>query len=141
MSKTFRLTHRWQPGLAPSHCPGRQCRLPNVWWTRVLPLALALLQFVQALGVTESGTLRFLPGPLLVPGLAWPASEPTALLEKTVFVGDGDCTSSIDWSESLPVAGVSACFTGAREDSDGSLMMRQGRSRRCQSHSVGSHEG
>ncbi len=49
--------------LEPIALPAIQLSIPDVWkygW-RPCTFALALLQFVQAFGVTESGTLRFLP--------------------------------------------------------------------------------
>lgn len=68
-----------------------------------LTLALAFLQFVQAFGVTESGTFRFLPVlPLEVPGLAWPddvSSEPVGIAEDPWLSG-GDCwISGADWPD------------------------------------------
>lgn len=70
-------------------------------------LALAFLQFVQAFGVTDSGTFRFLPWPLLVPGLARVASESADLPVEVGSVMDDDPTSSMELSEELPVAAVS----------------------------------
>ena len=72
-----------------------------------LTLALALLQFVQALGVTESGTFRFLPvEPLEVPGRDCPNGTTSEHVGSFV-VDEVDWTSCIDWFEpeevSVPV--------------------------------------
>lgn len=54
-------------------------------------LALAFLQLVQALGVTESGTLRLLPVAPEVSGLTWPDN---VVSELAAF--DGGDTDSFD---------------------------------------------
>lgn len=67
-SRTFRLTHRLHAGLAPSHYTGTLMKMPfeeMAGARSLLTLALAFLQVVQALGVTESGTFLFLPAVLV----------------------------------------------------------------------------
>lgn len=69
-----------------------------------LTLALAFLQFVHALGVTESGTFLFLPDN--VPGRDKfdARSEVVGSVEVVGFVGDEDWKSGGDWPElSVPV--------------------------------------
>ena len=65
-----------------------------------LTLALAFLQFVHALGVTESGTFLFLPAD--VPGLCSldGCSEVSGSVEVVGFRED-DWTSCMDWPELL----------------------------------------
>lgn len=74
-----------------------------------LTFALAFLQLVQALGVTELGTFRFLPAE--VPGLDWLDehcwSVPVGFVEDDGSVGDEGWTSCTEWPEELSVAEVS----------------------------------
>ena len=71
-----------------------------------LTLALAILQFVQALGVTESGTFLLLPPDVVGLGLHDACSEVIGLAEVVELDGDDGWTSCTDWSE-VSVAEVS----------------------------------
>jgi hypothetical protein len=68
----------------------------------LLTFALAFLQFVQAFGVTESGTFRLLPVvPLAVPRLGLPkdgdvVSEVGGFVDDEGFVEDEGWTSCMD---------------------------------------------